>query len=72
MKKNLSQKCKKIKLVLTDVDGVLTDGGRYYSKTGEELKKMPSQLIGTVVDVIIDTDIRSDDNTGKDEYFEYT
>ncbi len=39
MKKNLSQKCKKIKLVLTDVDGVLTDGGRYYSKTGEELKK---------------------------------
>ncbi|MDC0451480.1 HAD hydrolase family protein [Nitrosopumilus sp.] len=37
--KLLSQKCKKIKLVLTDVDGVLTDGGRYYSKTGEELKK---------------------------------
>ena len=39
MKKNISQKCKKIKLILTDVDGVLTDGGRYYSKSGEEFKK---------------------------------
>ena len=33
------QKCKNIKLVLTDVDGVLTDGGRYYSDKGEILKK---------------------------------
>ena len=32
-------KCKKIKLVLTDVDGVLTDGGRYYSDKGEIMKK---------------------------------
>lgn len=32
-------KCKKIKLVLTDVDGVLTDGGRYYSESGEIIKK---------------------------------
>lgn len=31
--------CKKIKLVLTDVDGVLTDGGRYYSTNGEIMKK---------------------------------
>ncbi len=30
---------KKIKLVITDVDGVLTDGGMYYSVKGEELKK---------------------------------
>jgi N-acylneuraminate cytidylyltransferase len=30
---------KKIKLFLTDVDGVLTDGGMYYSETGDELKK---------------------------------
>jgi N-acylneuraminate cytidylyltransferase len=28
-----------IKLFLTDVDGVLTDGGMYYSETGDELKK---------------------------------
>ena len=30
---------KEIKLVLSDVDGVLTDGGMYYSETGDELKK---------------------------------
>jgi N-acylneuraminate cytidylyltransferase len=30
---------KKIKLVLTDIDGVLTDGGMYYSENGDELKK---------------------------------
>ena len=35
----MNKKCKKIKLVLTDVDGVLTDGGRYYSYEGENLKK---------------------------------
>lgn len=29
----------KIKLVLTDVDGVLTDSGMYYSEKGDELKK---------------------------------
>jgi N-acylneuraminate cytidylyltransferase len=29
----------KIKLFLSDVDGVLTDGGMYYSKNGDELKK---------------------------------
>ena len=30
---------KEIKLFLTDVDGVLTDAGMYYSETGDELKK---------------------------------
>jgi len=30
---------KKIKLILSDIDGVLTDGGMYYSKTGEIMKK---------------------------------
>ncbi len=35
----VQKKCKKIKLVLTDVDGVLTDGSRYYSEKGEILKK---------------------------------
>jgi len=42
MKKNiLSKKIfnKKIKLFAMDVDGVLTDGGMYYSKEGEVLKK---------------------------------
>lgn len=27
-----------IKLLATDVDGVLTDGGMYYSEQGDELK----------------------------------
>ena len=30
---------RQIKLFLTDVDGVLTDGGMYYSEIGDELKK---------------------------------
>lgn len=37
--KILIEKIKKIKLVLTDNDGVLTDTGVYYSDKGEELKK---------------------------------
>ena len=39
MKESIKSKCKKIKLVLTDVDGVLTDGGRYYSEKGEIVKR---------------------------------
>ena len=37
--KKIIQKCKLIKLVITDVDGVLTDGGMYFSEKGELLKK---------------------------------
>ena len=37
--KEITEKCKKIKLIITDVDGVLTDGGRYYSDKGEIIKK---------------------------------
>ncbi len=33
------EKLKKIKLVVTDVDGVLTDGGFYYSEEGIFMKK---------------------------------
>ena len=39
MQTNDKKRLKKIKLVITDVDGVLTDGGMYYSKDGEFLKK---------------------------------
>jgi len=35
----LKQKLVNVKLVLTDVDGVLTDGGMYYSEKGESFKK---------------------------------
>lgn len=39
MSKKIKEKCVKIKLVISDIDGVLTDGGMYYSKNGEEFKK---------------------------------
>lgn len=35
----VKEKAKKVKLVLTDNDGVLTDTGVYYSERGEELKR---------------------------------
>ena len=36
---DINSKLNKIKLLLTDVDGVLTDTGVYYSVSGEELKR---------------------------------
>jgi len=38
-KSTLKKKCLEIKLVVTDVDGVLTDGGMFFSENGEMLKK---------------------------------
>lgn len=35
----LKNKLRKIKIVLTDVDGVLTDGGMYYTEEGLVMKK---------------------------------
>ena len=39
MNLKIKKKCLKIKIVLTDVDGVLTDGGMYYTKNGDIMKK---------------------------------
>lgn len=39
MKDILQQKAVRIKLLITDCDGVLTDGGVYYGEQGEHLKK---------------------------------
>jgi len=39
MKKSLITKIQQIKIVLTDVDGVLTDGGMYYTKDGDVMKR---------------------------------
>ncbi|HSZ24652.1 MAG TPA: HAD hydrolase family protein [Cytophagaceae bacterium] len=36
---HIKRKASRIRLVLTDVDGVLTDNGVYYSAQGEELKR---------------------------------
>lgn len=38
MKKELQEKLKKIKFLILDVDGVLTDGSIVYSSEGEEIK----------------------------------
>jgi 3-deoxy-D-manno-octulosonate 8-phosphate phosphatase (KDO 8-P phosphatase) len=35
----LRQRARRLRLVLTDSDGVLTDGGVYYSETGEALRR---------------------------------
>lgn len=35
----LREKCRRVRVVVTDVDGVLTDGGMYYGELGEEFKK---------------------------------
>src|SRR5262244_1898751 len=34
----LTDRCKRVKLLLLDVDGVLTDGRLYFGRNGEELK----------------------------------
>ena len=39
MKKSLLPRLKKIKMLATDVDGVLTDSGMYYSENGDAMKK---------------------------------
>ena len=43
MKKSLVARIKKIKLLGTDVDGVLTDSGMYYSDNDDEMKKFSTR-----------------------------
>ena len=38
-KSEIIKKSKDIKLIISDVDGVLTDGGMYYNESGEVMKK---------------------------------
>ena len=47
--KQIVQKCKKIKVIISDVDGVLTDGGMYYSEKGEVLIKLLENGIKTIL-----------------------
>ena len=44
MDQKIIKLCEKIKLVITDVDGVLTDGGMYYSNKGEIMKKFNKKM----------------------------
>ena len=54
----IQSKYKKIKIVLTDVDGVLTDGGRYFSPQGEIFKKF-STVDGMGVNLLLRNGIKT-------------
>ena len=56
--KKIQSKCKKIKIVLTDVDGVLTDGGRYFSPQGEIFKKF-STVDGMGINLLLRNGIKT-------------
>ncbi|MCI0705976.1 MAG: HAD hydrolase family protein [Ignavibacteriae bacterium] len=43
MARSLQSKLKKIKLLLLDVDGVMTDGGVYIAESGDRMKKFNIQ-----------------------------
>ena len=43
-KSEIIKKSKDIKLIISDVDGVLTDGGMYYNESGEVMKKFNTKL----------------------------
>jgi 3-deoxy-D-manno-octulosonate 8-phosphate phosphatase (KDO 8-P phosphatase) len=58
IKKNLIKKFSNIKLLLTDVDGVLTDGGRYYATTGEIFKKFNTRD-GMGVNILLRNNIKT-------------
>ncbi len=52
------QRARRIRLVLSDVDGVLTDAGVYYSARGEELYRF-SRRDGMAVDILRTAGIES-------------
>jgi len=52
------EKCKNVKLVITDVDGVLTDGSMYYSDQGEVLKRFNTHD-GMGVELLLRNNIRT-------------
>ena len=58
MSNKIKEKFKKIKLVLSDVDGVLTDGGMYYTANGEEFKKFNTKD-GMGVEILKNNEIQT-------------
>ena len=57
MKKNiLKNSAHRVKLFMTDVDGVLTDGGMYYSESGDEMKRF-NTLDGKGIELLRDAGI---------------
>ena len=58
MKKKILKKLKKIRLLISDVDGVLTDGGMYYSEKGEILKKFNAKD-GMGVEILLRSKVKT-------------
>lgn len=58
IKSQLIKKCQNIKLVLSDVDGVLTDGGMYFSENGELIKKFNTRD-GMAVELLLKQGIKT-------------
>ena len=58
MKKKTLKKLKKIRLIISDVDGVLTDGGMYYSEKGEILKKFNAKD-GMGVEILLRSKVKT-------------
>lgn len=74
------QDLKKIKLFLTDVDGVLTDGGMCYSESGDESKKFNTkdgggllllQLVGIKTGIITQENTNIVKNRAKKLHIDY-
>jgi 3-deoxy-D-manno-octulosonate 8-phosphate phosphatase (KDO 8-P phosphatase) len=62
----LAERARRVRLLVMDVDGVLTDGGMYYGEHGEELKKFNTrdgQGIALVHEAGLETAIISREET---------
>ena len=58
MNKKISMICSRIKIKVTDVDGVLSDGGLFYSKTGEIMKKFHTRD-GMAIELLRNNNIKT-------------
>ena len=58
MRKKILKKLKNIRLLISDVDGVLTDGGMYYSEKGEILKKFNAKD-GMGVEILLRSKVKT-------------
>ena len=58
MNRKILKKLKKIRLLISDVDGVLTDGGMYYSEKGEILKKFNAKD-GMGVEILLRSKVKT-------------
>ena len=58
MSEKIALICSRIKIIITDVDGVLTDGGIFYSKTGEIMKKFHTRD-GMAIELLQNNNIKT-------------